>query len=88
MFRLRRPDRVFLSTICLLLAAASAHGQETILQNDAFVDGQSAAFQGGFVAGGTAAVRLSPPGPVTMSVSRVQLLCGGATTPLVVTLRL
>ena len=88
MFRLRRPNRVFLSSVCLLLAAVAAQGQETLLQNDAFVDGQSAAFQGGFVAGETAAVRLSPPGPFPMSVTRVQFLFGGATTTRVVTLRI
>ena len=42
--------------LCLLSSAALA--QETILQNDGFVDGQPVGFQGGFVAGESGAVRL------------------------------
>ena len=72
----------------LTLAAATVSAQESILQNDAFVDGQSAGFQGGFAAGEIGAVRLTPPGPFPMDVTRVQLLFGGATTTQTVTLRI
>lgn len=72
--------------LCLLSSAALA--QETILQNDGFVDGQPVGFQGGFVAGESGAVRLLPAGPFPMAITRVQLLFGGAGTTRTVTLRI
>jgi len=59
----------------LALAAHAASADE--LANDGYVEGGSAAFQGGFVAGEIGAVRLVPAqGPVT--VERVRFLFGGA----------
>lgn len=79
----------FLVLLALLaLGASAAFAQETILQNDGFVDGQFAGFQGGFAAGEIGAVRLAPPGPFPMDVTRVQLLFGGATTTQTVTLHI
>jgi hypothetical protein len=48
------------------------------LANDGWLDGQVAAFQAGFVAGETAAVRLVPPGPCPCSLDAVRFLFGGA----------
>jgi hypothetical protein len=59
----------------LALAAHAASADE--LANDGYVEGGSAAFQAGFVAGEIGAVRLVPDqGPVT--VERVRFLFGGA----------
>jgi hypothetical protein len=59
----------------LALAAHAASADE--LANDGYVEGGSAAFQAGFVAGEIGAVRLLPDqGPVT--VERVRFLFGGA----------
>lgn len=68
------------------LSAAGATAQEIILQNDSFVDGQPAGFQSGFVAGESGAVRLTPPGPFPMEITRVQFLFGGAAGTRTVTL--
>jgi hypothetical protein len=53
-------------------------GPGTELANDGWVDGQVAAFQGGFVAGETAASRLVPPGPCPCRLDAVRFLFGGA----------
>jgi hypothetical protein len=53
-------------------------GPGTELANDGWVDGQIAAFQGGFVAGETAAARLVPPGPCPCRLDAVRFLFGGA----------
>ena len=48
------------------------------LKNDAWPPTLSAAFQGGFVAGEAAAVRLTPPGPCPCPLNGVSVLIGGA----------
>lgn len=53
-------------------------GPGTLLANDGWIDGQVAAFQGGFVAGETAASRLVPPGPCPCRLDAVRFLFGGA----------
>lgn len=75
---------------CLALAAclSPAFAQETLLQNDGFVDGQSAGFQGGFVAGESGSVRLVPSGPFPVALTRVLLLFGGSGATQTVTLRI
>jgi hypothetical protein len=65
------------SAMLVLLAPAVARGQEVILQNDSFMSGQIAGFQGGFVAGEIGASRLIPPGPFPMQITKVQFLFGG-----------
>jgi hypothetical protein len=50
----------------------------TLVNNDTWIPGQPVAFQGGFLAGETAAVRLTPPGPCPCPVERIQFLFGGA----------
>ncbi len=59
-----------------------------ILRNDGWEDGQSAAFQGGFVAGEIGAVRLVPGVACPCDLNRVELLFGGATGVRTVTLRI
>jgi hypothetical protein len=54
--------------------------QETILQNDGYVDGQSVGFQAGFIASEMAASRFLPTGSSPWRVNRVRFLFGGATT--------
>ena len=75
------------SLVCTMLAASAA-AQETLLQNDGFVDGQAVGFQGGFVAGEMAGSRLTPSGIGPWQVKRVQFLFGGATSTQTVTLRI
>lgn len=53
-------------------------GSGTLLANDGWVSGQVAAFQGGFLAGETAAVRLTPSGPCPCRLDKIQFLFGGA----------
>ncbi len=55
-----------------------AGGGGTVVQNDSFGPGQSVAFQGGFVAGETAAARLVPAGPFPLQLNAVRFLFGGA----------
>jgi hypothetical protein len=62
---------------CLVPAAASA--ADHTLQNDTFVSGGNAAFQGGFAAGEIAASRFVPPGPFPMPLKEVLFLFGGST---------
>lgn len=78
----------WLPILLLVLLSSAALAQETILQNDGFVDGQPVGFQGGFVAGESGSVRLVPAGPFPMTVTRVQLLFGGSTATQTVTLRI
>lgn len=78
----------WLPILLLFLSRSAALAQETILQNDGFVDGQPVGFQGGFVAGESGSVRLLPAGPFPMAVTRVQLLFGGASSTQTVTLRI
>jgi hypothetical protein len=72
--------RVFVLAFTTLLinAADPAIAQDVTLQVDGYVDGQTAGFQGGFVAGEIGAVRLTPPGPFPMQVKQVLFLFGGA----------
>jgi hypothetical protein len=60
----------------LLLAPAMAPAQEVILQNDSFVGGV-VGFQDGFAVSEIGAVRLTPPGPFPMALTKVQFLFGG-----------
>jgi hypothetical protein len=66
----------------------SATAQETILQNDGFIDGQAVGFQGGFVAGEMAGSRLTPTGTAPWRVNRVQFLFGGAGSTQTITLHI
>ena len=59
-----------------------------LLQIDGWASGQIASFQGGFVAGETAAVRLVPTGPCPCQVDEVRFLFGGAGTTHDVVLRI
>ncbi len=70
----------------LVLPAVAATAQETLLQNDSYVSGQSVAFQGGFVATEMAGSRFMPPGTAPWRVKRVQFLFGGATSTQTITL--
>jgi hypothetical protein len=63
-------------------------GPGTVLANDGWIDGQVAAFQGGFAAGETAAARLVPPGPCPCRLDAVRFLFGGATSTHDVILRI
>ncbi len=62
-------------------------GGSSVLQNDTFVDGDEAAYQGGFVSGEIAASRLTTPGLGSWSLEMVELLFGGATSQQIVTLK-
>ncbi|MBI5478600.1 MAG: hypothetical protein HY906_07095 [Deltaproteobacteria bacterium] len=73
-------------TLATVLLATSVAGAQTELKNDAFVDGQTAAFQGGFVVGEMGASRFVPAGPCT--ITKIQLLFGGAATSQTVTLHI
>lgn len=70
------------------IGAAPAAAQETLLQNDGYVDGQPVGFQGGFVAGEMAGSRFTPSGTGPWRVNRVQFLFGGATSTQTITLRI
>lgn len=61
---------------------------EGLLANDGWVSGEVAVFQGGFVAGETAAVRLLPDGPCPCPITKVRFLFGGAVGTHDVTLRI
>jgi hypothetical protein len=61
-----------------LFISGSPTANATVLINDGWSDGQSAAFQGGFVAGEIGAARFSPAGPCPCFVRQITLLYGGA----------
>jgi len=82
-------------TICLLLlpallalALAASPGRAEIFRNDGYEDGGSVAFQGGFVAGETAAVRLVQTTPGPQLLEDVHFLLGGASTSVTITLNI
>lgn len=77
---------VLVSSFTFLLALP-AFAQETTLQNDGFVDGQSVGFQAGFVADEIAASRFLPTGTGPWKLKRVQFLLGGSSSTVTVTLR-
>jgi len=60
----------------LLLITPLVAAQEVILQNDSFTSG-AVGFQAGFATGDIGAVRLVPPGPFPMPLTKVQFLFGG-----------
>jgi len=70
----------------LVLSAVAAAAQETLLQNDGYVNGQPVTFQGGFVATEMAGSRFVPAGTAPWRVNRVQFLFGGATSAQTITL--
>jgi hypothetical protein len=70
----------------LVLPAVTAAAQETLLQNDGYVDGQAVAFQAGFVAAEMAGSRFVPAGAGPWRVNRVRFLLGGATSTQTITL--
>ena len=74
------------SVALLVLPAIPAAAQETILQNDGYVDGQAVAIQAGFVAAEMAGSRFVPAGTAPWRVNRVRLLFGGASSTQTVTL--
>jgi MYXO-CTERM domain-containing protein len=65
-------------TLASLLLATTAARAQVELKNDSFVDGQTAGFQGGFVAGELGAARFIPAGPCT--ITKIQLFFGGQST--------
>jgi hypothetical protein len=81
--------RALLFTLLILMTAAlPSAAVDVTLQNDGFLPGGSAAFQGGFVAGEIAASRFSPSGPFPVQVKEVQFLWGGAPGISTITLRI
>ncbi|MBC8424985.1 hypothetical protein H8E07_12745 [bacterium] len=75
--------------LCLfMLALAATPAGAGVLQNDSYVDGGTVAFQGGFVAGETAAVRLIPAQSGTQLLEDVHFLLGGAGTQVFITLNI
>jgi hypothetical protein len=78
------------SALALLVLASwvGAPARAELLQLDGWSTGQTAVFQGGFVAGETAAVRLVPTGPCPCQVDEVRFLFGGAGTSHNVTIRI
>lgn len=78
-----------LSSLALLLPLAPPVSADVIeLQNDGFMSGQAAGFQGGFVSGEIGAVRLDPPTADPVQILEVKLLFGGATSTQNVTLQI
>lgn len=65
-----------------------AHAAPQVLQNDSFVSGMAAGFQGGFVPSEIGAVRLDPPPGGPYQVTEVTLLFGGSTATRDVTLKI
>jgi hypothetical protein len=90
--RLRRPLRSWRRAVCAaavaLLALPAAPALAEILQLDGWTSGQVAVFQGGFVSGETAAVRLVPTGPCPCKVDEVRFLFGGGAGTHDVTIRI
>ena len=78
-------------TPCLLLVVLACSGSDSTgpttstLQNDDFSSGNTPAFQGGFVTGEAAAVRLGPP-TSAFTIRHIQFLFGGATGSKTITL--
>lgn len=77
----------WLPIVILALSGSAALAQESILQNDGFVDGQPVGFQSGFVAGEAGAARLVPTGTFPQQLGAVRFLFGGAAGTRTVTLR-
>jgi hypothetical protein len=65
-------------TLATVLLSAPVAVAQTELKNDSFIDGNQAAFQGGFVVGEMGAARFVPAGACT--ITKIQLLFGGAAT--------
>src|SRR5205814_2656697 len=63
-------------TLLALTVTRAAPAQDTILHNDSFKAGDAVVFDDAFYAGERAAVRLLPPGPFPMQVTRAQLILG------------
>ncbi len=74
--------------LSLLMFAGAVQAAELTLQNDGFMSGQSAGFQGGFITGESGASRFIAPGPFPMQVKKIQLLFGGNTATETVTLNI
>jgi hypothetical protein len=88
MFSTSRVAATLAAALLVTLATTAATAQETVLQNDSFISGQSVGFQAGFVTGEIAASRFLPSGSPSYIVKRIQLLFGGATTSQAITLRI
>jgi hypothetical protein len=82
-----RAPLLALTSLALSLAS-SASAADITLQNDSFVDGASAGFQGGFAAGEIGAVRLHPPDATPRLLKKVRFLFGGAAGTRDITLRI
>ncbi len=88
MFPTSRVAATLAAALLVALATTAATAQETVLQNDSFMSGQSVVFQGGFVTGEIAASRFLPSGSPSYLVKRIQLLFGGVTAVRLITLRI
>ena len=86
LLRTARPA-LWLGVFALLGLYVPEAGAE-IAQLDGWTSGQVAFFQGGFVAGETAAVRLTPSGPCPCQVDEVRFLFGGGAGTHDVTIRI
>ena len=76
------------TAVLAVIALHASPAPAEILQLDSWIPGQVAVFQGGFVAGETAAVRLAPTGPCPCQVDEVRFLFGGGAGTHDVTIRI
>lgn len=88
MFPTSRVAATLAAALLVALATTAATAQETVLQNDSFMSGQSVGFQAGFVTEEIAASRFLPSGSPSYIVKRIQLLFGGVTATQLITLRI
>src|SRR5262245_21370037 len=88
MLQKSRVAAILAGALLAALATTAATAQETVLQNDGVVSGQSVGFQAGFVTGEIAASRFVPSGSPSYVVKRIQLLFGGGVGSEAITLRI
>ena len=84
MFGTRRT--LVLAAVLLAMVLSSAPAGAEILRNDGYEDGGTVYFQGGFVAGETAAVRLVPSASGPQPLQDVFFLLGGNSSQVTITL--
>ncbi|MCZ6598051.1 MAG: hypothetical protein O7B99_10455 [Planctomycetota bacterium] len=86
--RLQTGGRALWVVVLALLGLHAPPALAELAQVDGWDSGQVAVFQGGFVAGETAAIRLTPAGPCPCQVDEVRFLFGGGAGTHDVTIRI